>query len=112
MIAPLILDPHLQGLPFKKGTSGMKNPVTSSPERALSVISRPSKRCFFTRLTLLADRVLLEAFPPFKDPRERWLRRTGEAYRGSGRDLPRRPLADPPDTEAIYLSPSAASAWR
>ncbi len=68
VIAPFIIDPHLQGLPFKKGTSGMKNLsylVTGKGfERNLEVF----KEVFpFTRLSLLADRVLLEAFPLFKD---------------------------------------------
>lgn len=107
VIAPLIIDPHLQGLPFKKGASGMKNLnylVTGKGfERNLEVF----KEVFpFTRLTLLADRVLLEAFPSSKDR----ARRIAETYGINITVIPVETSAEtvvgsiPPDTEAVYLS--------
>lgn len=110
VIAPLIIDPHLQGLPFKKGTSGMKNlnylVIGKGFERNLDVF----KQVFpFTRLTLLADRVLLEAFPSslFKDR----ARRIAETYGTNVSVIPVETSAEtvvgsiPADAEAVYLSP-------
>jgi len=108
VIGPMIIDPRLQGLPFKKGTSGMKNLsylVTGKGfERNLEVF----KEVFpFTRLTLLADRVLLEALPSFKDR----ARKIAETYGINITVIPVETSAEaavdsiPPDTEAVYLSP-------
>lgn len=108
VIAPFVLDPELQGLPFKKGASGVKNLTylvsLKGFERNLEVF----KEVFpFTRLTLLADQVLLNASPSLKDRArtiaERYgvvltlvpVENTAEAIVGS----------IPADTEAVYFSP-------
>ena len=108
VIAPFVLDPELQGLPFKKGASGVKNLTylvsLKGFERNLEVF----KEVFpFTQLTLLADQVLLNASPSLKDRArtiaERYgvvltlvpVENTAEAIVGS----------IPADTEAVYFSP-------
>ena len=108
VIAPLILDPHLQGLPFKKGTSGMKNLSYLVTGKGFERDLEAFKEVFpFTRLTLLADRVLLEAFPPVKDR----ARKMAETYGVKLTVVPVETSAEaaigsiPPDTEAVYLSP-------
>lgn len=108
VIAPFVLDPHLQGLPFKKGTSGIKNlnylVSLKSFDRNLAAF----KDVFpFTRLSVAADRVLLEAFPLF----ETRARKIAEAYAVQLTVIPvdtsgqAALAAVPPDTEAVYLSP-------
>lgn len=106
VIAPLILDPHVQGLPFKKGTSGMKNLNYLATGKGFERDIEAFKEVFpFTRLTLLADRFLLEAFP-----RDR-LRTMAETYGVKLTFVPVETSAEtvvdsiPPDTEAVYLSP-------
>ena len=108
VIAPLILDPHLQGLPFKKGTSGMKNLSYLVTGKGFERDLEAFKEVFpFTRLTLLADRVLLEAFPPFKDR----ARKIAETHGVKLTFVPVETSAEaavgsiPADTEAVYLSP-------
>ena len=108
VIAPLIIDPHLQGLPFKKGTSGMKNLSYLVTGKGFERDLEAFKEVFpFTRLTLLADRVLLEAFPPVKDR----ARKMAETYGVKLTVVPVETSAEaaigsiPPDTEAVYLSP-------
>ncbi len=107
VIAPLILDPQLQGLPFKKGTSGMKNLsylVTGKGfERNLEVF----KDVFpFTRLTLLADRVVLEALPS-KDHARRIAEMSGLNLTVIPVETSAETVVEsiPADTEAVYLSP-------
>ncbi len=108
VIAPFVVDAHVQGLPFKKGTSGVKNlnylVSLKSFERNLAAF----KDVFpFRRLTVLADRVLLEAFPLF-DARAR---KIAEARTVQLTVIPVDTSAQaaltavPSDTEAVYLSP-------
>lgn len=108
VIAPFVLDPELQGLPFQKGASGVKNlnylVSLKSFERNLEVF----KEVFpFARLSVLADRVLFEAFPLFE-------RRARVLAEKQGVHITVVPVetsvqaaldAIPPDTDAVYLSP-------
>ena len=108
VIAPFVLDQELQGLPFKKGASGVKNlnylVSLKSFERNLEVF----KEVFpFVRLSVLADRVLFEAFPLFE-------RRARMLAEKQGVHITVVPVetsvqaaldAISPDTDAVYLSP-------
>jgi outer membrane protein len=107
VIAPFIIDPHLQGLPFKKGASGVKKlnylVIFKTFERDLAAF----KDVFpFTRLSLLADRVLLEAFPLIEDR----ARKIAETYGVRLTFVPVDTSAEtalsalPSDTEAVYVS--------
>ncbi|MBS0171042.1 MAG: TolC family protein [Nitrospira sp.] len=108
VIAPFVLDPQLQGLPMKKGTSGVKNlnylVSLKSFDRNLTAF----KEVFpFRRLSVLVDRILLEAFPLF----EARARKIAEAQAVQLTVIPvdtsgRAALAAiPPNTDAVYLSP-------
>ena len=108
VIAPFVIDPHLQGLPLKKGTSGVKNlsylVSLKSFERNLEVFQEIFP---FSRLSLLADRVLLEAFP-LLESRARTL---AEAQGVNLTVIPVETSAEatlrslPQNTDAVYLSP-------
>lgn len=108
VIAPFVLDPRLQGLPLKKGASGIKNlnylVSLKGFERSLAAF----KDVFpFTRLSLLADRILLDAFPLLEG-------RARKIAEMSGVSLTVVPVetsaqtalgALPPESEAVYLLP-------
>lgn len=108
VIAPFVIDPHLQGLPFKKGASGVKNlsylVSLKNFERNLEAFQEVFP---FTRLSVLADRVLLEAFP-LLESRARTL---AEAHGVSLTVVPVETSAEailgslPSKTDAVYLSP-------
>lgn len=108
VIASFVIDPHLQGLPFKKGASGVKNlnylVSLKNFERNLEVFQEVFP---FIRLSLLADRVLLEAFP-LLESRARTL---AESYGVSLTVVPVETSAEailgslPQKTDAVYLSP-------
>jgi len=108
VIAPFVLDQQLQGLPFKKGTSGVKNlnylVSLKSFDRNLTAF----KEVFpFRRLSVLVDRVLLETFPLFQAR----ARKIAEAQAVQLAVIPvdssgqAALAAIPPNTEAVYLSP-------
>ncbi len=107
VIAPVALDPHLQGLPLKKGASGIKNLhyLTSlkGSERNLTTF----KEIFpFTRLSVLIDGSLLETTPSL----ESRIRRMAEKVGVEATIIPVAASAEtalnalPPDTEAVYVS--------
>lgn len=108
VIAPFVIDPHLQGLPVKKGASGVKNlnylVSLKNFERNLEAFQEVFP---FTRLSLLADRVLLEAFP-LLESRARTL---AESHGVSLTVVPVETSAEailgslPQKTDAVYLSP-------
>ena len=67
VIAPFIIDPQLQGLPFNKGTSGVKNLNYLVSFKSFSRDLEAFHAVFpFSRLSVLIDRVLFEAFPQFE----------------------------------------------
>jgi outer membrane protein len=107
VIAPVALDPHLQGLPLKKGASGVKNfhYLTSLKgfERNLTAF----KEIFpFTRLSVLIDGSLLETTPSL----ENRIRRMAEKVGVEATVIPVTASAEtalnalPSDTEAVYVS--------
>ncbi len=108
VIAPFVIDPHLQGVPFKKGTSGVKNlnylVSLKNFERNLEAFQEVFP---FTQLSVLADRVLLEAFP-LLESRARTL---AKAHGVSLTVVPVETSAEailgslPQNTDAVYLSP-------
>lgn len=108
VIAPFIIDSRLQGVPFKKGASGVKNLNYLASMKSFERNLEAFKEVFpFTRLSLLVDRVLLEAFPLF----EGRARKIAELYSVSLTVVPVDTSAQAvlqaisPDTEAVYLSP-------
>lgn len=64
VIAPFVIDAKLQGLPLKKGSSGVKNlnylDSFRSSERDVKAFTEILP---FTKLTLLVDKLFLDAFP-------------------------------------------------
>ena len=108
VIAPFVLDPELQGLPFKKGASGVKNlnylVSLKSFERNLEVF----KEVFpFSRLSVLADRVLFEAFPLFESRARTLAEKHGVNLTVVPVETSVQAALDamPPDTDAVYISP-------
>ena len=107
VIAPVALDSQLQGLPLKKGASGVKNfhYLTSLKgfDRNVAALNEVFP---FTRLSVLADRLLLETIPSLES-------RIPQIAEQSGIQLTIVPVdtsaktalsALPPDTEAVYVS--------
>jgi outer membrane protein TolC/ABC-type uncharacterized transport system substrate-binding protein len=107
VIAPVALDPNLQGLPLKKGASGVKNLHYLTSLRGFERNLTALKEVFpFTRLSVLADRMLLETIPSL----EGRIRETAEQYGVELKIVPVDTSAQaalsalPSDTEAVYVS--------
>jgi outer membrane protein TolC/ABC-type uncharacterized transport system substrate-binding protein len=68
VIAPVVLDPKLQGLPLKAGKSGRKNLCyTHSPARLSREVQYFSEIIPFKKLTLLSSLHFSQAIPQFED---------------------------------------------
>lgn len=68
VVAPVVLDPKLQGLPFKQGKSGKRNLCyTHSPARLTREIQYFSEIIPFKKLTLLSSLHFSQAIPQFED---------------------------------------------
>ncbi len=108
VIAPLILDPELQGIPQEKGTSGIKNlsyiAIPSTFERDMKAFLRI---CSFEKVLILMNRPLYESIP-----------RTSEMVMENLDELPIEasivPVGESADdalkainneTEAVYVAP-------
>jgi outer membrane protein TolC/ABC-type uncharacterized transport system substrate-binding protein len=107
VIAPIALDPQLQGLPFKKGTSGVKNLNYLTALAGFHRHVAAFKDVFgFSRLSVLADRTLLETIPSL----ESRVREAAEQYGTQLKIIPVDTSAQavlaalPPDTDAVYVS--------
>ncbi|HXV68146.1 MAG TPA: TolC family protein [Nitrospira sp.] len=107
VIAPVALDPQLQGLPFKKGASGIKNLNYLTALTGFHRHVEAFKEVFaFSRLSVLADRMLLETIPSL----ESRVRETAEQYGIQLKIVPVDTSAQaalaalPADTDAVYVS--------
>jgi outer membrane protein TolC/ABC-type uncharacterized transport system substrate-binding protein len=107
VIAPVAFDPALQGLPLKKGASGIKNLNYLTSLTGFHRHVEAFKEVFpFSRLSVLADRMLLESIPSLES-------RVREAAEQHGVRLKIVPVdtsaqaalaALPSDTDAVYVS--------
>lgn len=108
VIAPFIIDADLQGLPRTKDSSGRHhlNYLASfkSFERNIEAFKEMIP---FTRLTVLVDRVLLEAFPLLREKADRIERTHHLSLTFVPVDTMIQPalVALPKGTEAVYVSP-------
>ncbi|NWF73926.1 MAG: hypothetical protein HXY51_12905, partial [Nitrospirae bacterium] len=107
VVAPVALDAQLQGLPLKKGASGVKNLHYLTSLKGFQRNLTAFQEVFpFTRLSVLADRMLLETIPSL----ESRIRRVAEQYGVQLRIVPVDTSAQtalsilPSDTEAVYVS--------
>jgi len=78
VIAPFVIDRELQGLPFRRGTSGVRNlnylTLPHSFERAVEAFREILP---FTRMALLMDQAVLEALPQLRIKIKRAAKETG-----------------------------------
>jgi outer membrane protein len=108
VVAPIVLDPQIQGIPFVKGTSGVKNLVyitfPSDLGRDLEMFQGVVP---FTRLAFLTNSVIAEAIPELRENVIRAARDLDIQIRFVPIEPPTgSPLAGlPDDTEAVFVSP-------
>lgn len=108
VIAPFIIDADLQGLPQKKGSSGRHNlnylASFKSFERNVEAFREMIP---FTKLTVLVDRVLLEAFPLLREKADRIEQQQHLAVTFLPVETTIQPAlaALPKGTDAVYVSP-------
>ena len=108
VIAPFVIDRQLQGLPFRNGTSGVRNlnylTLPHSFERAVEAFQEILP---FTRLALMMDKAVVEALPQLRT-------KVKQAAKASGIQILPIPVgtyvqpalaAIPPGTEAVFITP-------
>ena len=108
VVAPIVLNPQIQGIPFVKGTSGVRNLVyitfPGDMRRNLEVFLEVVP---FTRLAFLTNRVIAEAIPDLRDN----VLRAAQGLDVQIRFVPVDPSLEKPlarlsaDTEAVFVSP-------
>ena len=107
VIAPVALDSQLQGLPLKKGASGVKNFHYLTSLKGFDRNVAALKEVFpFTRLSVLADRLLLETIPSLESRIPQMAEKSGVQLTIVPVDTSAKTAlsALPPDTEAVYIS--------
>ncbi len=108
VIAPVILDPALQGLPFLDGTSGVRNlNYVSLPDTLARELDGFRAIVPFDHVAIVTNATLLEAIPELVD-------RTRANLSGTGIDFEYIPAVDSaeevlsavsPDVDAVYVWP-------
>ena len=108
VVAPIVLNPQIQGIPFKNGTSGVENLVyITFPSDFRRDIQAFQEVVSFSRLAFLTNSVIAEAIPELRE-------NAIAAVRGLDIDIQfvpvtpslASPLANlPSNTEAVYVSP-------
>lgn len=106
VIAPVVLDPILQGLPHKNGTSGMKNlSYVHSPSRLLNEIKYFQEIVPFKNLIILTSKAFDEAVPQFihraRDMTKEMDLRLNIVPVGTSADEALSSI--PPDAQAIFI---------
>jgi outer membrane protein TolC/ABC-type uncharacterized transport system substrate-binding protein len=108
LIAPFVLEPEVQGLPMRNGTSGVENlsylTIPATVERDVDMFQEIAP---FTRLTVMANRYLIEAIPRLH---ERVKAKIGDAnltveFVRVGDSVEEALAAVPADAQAIYIFP-------
>ncbi|NIS75133.1 MAG: TolC family protein [Deltaproteobacteria bacterium] len=108
VIAPIVIDVELQGLPIVRGTSGVKNlSYITSFKKAGRDVKIFRGMVPFSRLTVLIDRLLMETFPKVREIAEKISRENAiEISIVPATDSAETVLAAlGPETEAVFLSP-------
>ncbi len=107
VIAPIIIDVELQGLPFERGASGVKNlSYITSFKKAGRDIKLFQRMVPFTQLSVIADRLLLETFPRIAEE----AKKIGRENQAELSLIPATDSADhvlkslSPETEAVFLA--------
>ncbi len=108
VVAPFVIDIELQGLPFRNGTSGVRNlnylTLPHSFERSVKAYREILP---FTRMALLVDRAVFEALPQLSVK----IQRTAQANNLTiipipvGTSIQSALAAIPPETEAVLVTP-------
>ena len=108
VIAPLVLDPQLQGIRMKRGASGVKNLNYLVSLRGFERNLAAFKDVFpFIRLGLLVDRLLLEAVPLLEGRASELAEKSGVKVTIIPVDTSAQPALNalPAEIEAVYVSP-------
>ena len=108
VIAPVVLDVRLQGVPYQDGVSGVPNlNYVALPDTSADEINRFREVFPFDKIAFIANAAIVEAIPDLD-------RRTELALAGTGLEFDYIPVrfdaeealkAIPPDTEAVFMYP-------
>jgi outer membrane protein TolC/ABC-type uncharacterized transport system substrate-binding protein len=107
VVAPVALDPQLQGLPLKQGASGVKNLHYLTSLKGFERNLTAMREVFpFTRLGVLADRMLLETIPSLETRIRQMAEKSGVQLTIVPVDTSAQTAlaALPSDTDAVYVS--------
>ena len=107
-VAPFIIDEKLQGLPFREGTSGVRNlNYLSSPSKFANDVKAFRDLVPFTKMTLLVDEVLLQALPRLGNKAMREAKERGVTITmvPVGTSIQPTLAALPLDTEVVFVTP-------
>ncbi len=108
VVAPFVIDIKLQGLPFRRGTSGVRNlnylTLPHSFERSVKAFKEILP---FTKLALFVDQALFEAFPQLQVKAQRAAKENSIEITPVpvGTYIQSALAALPGDTEAVFVTP-------
>jgi len=107
-VAPFVIDIELQGLPFRRGTSGVRNlSYLSLPHSFERAVKAYREILLFSKMTLFLDQTLIQALPQLEVKIQR-------AAKANNLEITPVPVgtyiqpalaAIPDDTEAVFVTP-------
>ncbi len=108
VIAPFVIDAHLQGLPSKDGTSGVRNlNYLSLPARVFRDVRLFREIVSFTKLAILVNNEVWQSIPDFNVRVDSSLQAMGiePTLVAVGRTVDSALSLLAPETEAVYIAP-------
>lgn len=108
VVAPFVIDENIQELPFRDGTSGVKNlNYLSSASRFTNDVEAFRDLVPFTKMTILIDEVLLQGLPSLTNKATIEARELGVTITmvPVGPSIQPSLTALPPDTELVFVTP-------
>ncbi|MBT8495379.1 MAG: TolC family protein [Deltaproteobacteria bacterium] len=108
VLAPFVIDPELQRLPLKNGTSGTKNLTYLANPWSLATDVRVFREVApFERLTMLVNKGFFESVKGLEDRIQKVAREVGITVQlvKVGTSIDQALAAIPKDSEAVYLAP-------
>ncbi len=108
VVAPFVIDVELQGLPFRRGTSGVRNlSYLSLPHSLERAVKAYREILPFSKMALLVDQALIEALPQLQIKIQRVARANNVEITPVPVERYIQPAlaAIPDDTEAVFVTP-------
>lgn len=107
-VAPFVIDIELQGLPFRRGTSGVRNlSYLSLPHSFERAVKAYREILPFTKMTIFVDQAVIEALPQLQVK----IQRAAKANKLEVTAIPVETYIEPAlaaipdDTEAVFVTP-------